>query len=174
MNNSKNCLRASRHWSNLAPPFLTHTHIHTHTHTHTHTAQTPAPAFICKTGFSTLRLELLWPLALWGCRGLLGTMRTQRPVSHRRGWPETYWILGAEPGALGQSGRLELGHLQEPKPGVLSAEDGPHPWVVGVGVGWETPAVLLSALDFSAVTPRGWFGDGVYYSKLHIMYNLAF
>ena len=50
---------------------------------------------------------------------------------------------------------LELGHLQEPKPGVLSAEDGPHPWVVGVGVGWETPAVLLSALTLLRLPPGG-------------------
>ena len=41
--------------------------------------------------------------ALWGCRGLFGRMWTQCPVSYRRGWPETYWILGAEPGALGQA-----------------------------------------------------------------------
>ena len=80
------------------------------------------------------------PHALWDCRGLFGRMWTQCPVSYRRGWPETYWILGAEPGALGQSGRLrlscvglELGHLQEPKPGVLSAEDGPHPGLLGWG-----------------------------------------
>ena len=114
-----------------------------HPSLHTNTAQTPAPAFICKTGLSTFRLELGWLPALWGCRGLFGRMWTQRPVSHRRGWPETYWILGAEPGALGQSGRLrvscaglELRQLQEPKRGVLSTGDGLHPWVVGVEMGW--------------------------------------
>ena len=71
--------------------------------------QSPAPStFICKTDLSTLRLELAWPPAPWGCRGLCGRMWTQRPVSHRKGWPETYWILGAEPGALGQSRRLRV------------------------------------------------------------------
>ena len=64
--------------------------------------------------------------------------------------------LGAEPGALGQSGRLRLSHaglglrhLQELKWGVLSTEDSPHPWVVGVGMGLGgrgASAVLLSAL----------------------------
>ena len=64
--------------------------------------------------------------------------------------------LGAEPGALGQSGRLrlscaglELRHLQELKRGILSTEDSPHPWVVGVemGLGGRGPSdVLLSAL----------------------------
>ena len=51
--------------------------------------------------------------ALWDCRGLFGKMWTQHPVSHRRGWPETYWIPGAEPGALGQSGRLRVCHAQQ-------------------------------------------------------------
>ena len=69
---------------------------------------------------------------------------------------ETYWILGAEPGALGQSGRLRLSlarlvlrHFQELKQGVLSTEDSPHPWVVGVEMelgGQGASAVLLSAL----------------------------
>ena len=70
--------------------------------------------------------------------------------------------LGAEPGALGQSGRLrvshaglELRHFQEPKRGVLSTEDSPHLWVVGVGVGpGRRGAVLLSALDTYVVTLR--------------------
>ena len=80
---------------------------------------------------STLSQELGWPLPLWDCRGLFGRMWFQHPVSYRRGWPKTYWILGAEPGALGQSGRLrlshvglELRHLQELKWGVLSTD--PH------------------------------------------------
>ena len=64
--------------------------------------------------------------------------------------------LGAEPGALGQSGRLslshvglELRHLQELKRGILSTEDSPHPWVVGVEMelgGQGASAVFLSAL----------------------------
>ena len=93
--------------------------------------------------------------ALWGCRGLFGRMWTQRPVSYRRGWSETYWILEAEPGALGQSAilrlshaGLELRHLQEPKQGVLSTEDSPYPWVVGVEMGLGgrgASAVWLSA-----------------------------
>ena len=69
--------------------------------------------------------------------------------------------LGAEPGALGQSGRLrlscaglELRHLQELKRGILSTEDSPHPWVVGVEMGLGgRGAVLLSALTFC-----GWQG----------------
>ena len=107
-------------------------------------------------GLSILSQEPGWPPALWGCRGLFGRMWTQSPVSYRRGRPETYWILGAEPGALGQSGRLrlshaglELRHLQEPKRGVLSTEDNPYAWVVGVEMelgGWRACAVLLSAL----------------------------
>ena len=66
--------------------------------------------------------------------------------------------LGAEPGALGQSGRLrlscaglELRHLQELKQGVLSTEDSPKPLGLGLGV-QEASAVLLSALDSSVVT----------------------
>ena len=62
------------------------------------------------------------PSALWRCRGLFGKMWTQHPVFYRRGWPKTYWILGAESGALGQSGRLrlrragqELMFVQKPK-----------------------------------------------------------
>ena len=102
------------------------------------------------------------PHALWDCRGLFGRMWTQCPVSYRRGWPETYWILGAEPGALGQSGRLrlshvglELRHLQELKWGVLSTEDNPHPWVVGVRLesGGNTCSVAISP-DSSVVTLR--------------------
>ena len=41
------------------------------------------------------------------------------------------------------------------KRGVLSTEDSPHPWVVGVGMGlgWRgVSAMLLSALDSSVVT----------------------
>ena len=53
-----------------------------------------------------------WSRADWGCSGLFGWMWTQCPVSYRRGWPETYWILAAEPGALGQSGRLGLSHAR--------------------------------------------------------------
>ena len=45
-----------------------------------------------------------------GFRGLFGRMWTQHPVSYTREWPRTYWILGAEPGALDQSGRLRLSH----------------------------------------------------------------
>jgi len=69
------------------------------------------------------------------------------------------------PGALGQSGRLrvscaglELRHLQEPKWGVVSTEDSPHPWVVGVEMGLGgcgATAVLLSALDPYVVTLGG-------------------
>ena len=66
--------------------------------------------------------------------------------------------LGAEPGALRQSGRLRLScaglklrHLQELKQGVLSAEDSPKPLGLGLGV-QEASAVLLSALDSSVVT----------------------
>ena len=66
--------------------------------------------------------------------------------------------LGAEPGALGQSGRLrlireglELRHLQEPKQGVLSTEDSPELLGMGLGV-QEASAVLLSVLDSSVVT----------------------
>ena len=68
-------------------------------------------------------------------------------------------------GLLGQSGRLrlshaglELRHLQELKRGVLSTEDSPHPWVVGVEMGLGrrgVSAMLLSALDSSVVTIRG-------------------
>ena len=39
--------------------------------------------------------------------------------------------------------------------GSPSTEDSPHPWVVGVGVGWETPAVLLSALTLLRLPPGG-------------------
>ena len=103
------------------------------------------------------------PSALWGSRGLFGRMWTQRPVSYRRGWPEIYWILGAEAGALGQSGRLrvsraglELRHLQEQKWGVLNTEDNPHPWLVGVRLesGGNTCSVAISP-DSSVVTIRG-------------------
>ena len=134
-----------------------------HPSLHTNTAQTPAPAFICKTGLSTLRLELGWPPALWDCRGLFGRTWTQCPVSHRRGWLETYWILRAEPGDLGQSGRLrvshaglELRHLQEQNQGVLSTADSPHPWVVGVRLesGENTCSVAISP-DSSVVTISG-------------------
>ena len=66
--------------------------------------------------------------------------------------------LGAEPGALGQSGRLrlirvglELRYLQELKQGVLSTEDSPELLGLGLGV-QEASAVLLSALDSSVVT----------------------
>ena len=138
--------------------------IPTPTRSLTNTRILSSSSFQLKTGLSSLRLELGWPPALWGCRGLFGRMWTQRPVSYRRGWPETYWILGAEPGALGQSGRLrlshaglELRHLQELKRGVLSTEDGPHPWVVGVEMGLGrrgVSAMLLSALDSSVVTLR--------------------
>ena len=109
------------------------------------------------------------PSALWGCRGLFGRMWTQHPVSYRRGWPETYWILGAEPGALGQSGRLrvsraglELRHLQELKQGVLSTENSPHPWavVVEMGLGGRG-AVLLSALTL--LRSAGWFWEVFFY-----------
>ena len=117
---------------------------------------------------------------LWGCRGLCGRMWTQRSVSHRRRWPKTYWILGAVPGALGQLGRLrvsraglELRHLQEPKWGVLSTEDSPHPWVVGVemGLGWcGASTVLLSALDTYVLTLRGDSERAFFYygGKTHI------
>ena len=132
-----------------SPPH--HLFTHTHTHTHTQTEFSFPSAFIYKMGLSALRLEPDWPPALWGCRGLFGRMWTQHPVCHRRGWPKTYWILGAEPGALGQSGRLrlshvglELRHLQELKWGVLSTEDSSHPWVFGVEMGlggWGHSAV---------------------------------
>ena len=101
-----------------------------------------------------------------------------------RGWPKTYWILGAEPGALGQSGRLrvshaglELRHLQEPKWGVLSTENSSHPWVVGVETGlggWGGSAVLLSVLDTYVVTLEGdserafLFFNFFYCGKTHI------
>ena len=145
----------------IQPPLLLATPHHWFSHK---TQELPAPVFICKTGLSTLRLELGWPPPLWGCRGLFRRMWTQRPVSYRRGWPKTYWILGAEPGALGQSGRLrvscaglKLRHLQKLKQGVLSTEDSPHPWVVGVGVGLggRGPSVLL----LSALTPL-WLPSG--------------
>ena len=80
--------------------------------------------------------------------------------------------LGAEPGALGQSGRLrlscaglELRHLQELKRGILSTEDSPHPWVVGVEMelgGQGASAVLLSALTLLWL-PSGEVLRGLFY-----------
>ena len=81
---------------------------------------------------------------------------------------KTYWILGAEPGALEHAGRLrlscvglELPHLQRGKWRVPEPqEQGLTPGLLGGGgAGWvEASGVLLSALDFSAVTLRGaWF-----------------
>ena len=59
------------------------------------------------------------------------------------------WSTGSVREAEFSHAGQELRHLQEPKWGVLSTEDSPHPWVVGVemGLGGQgASAVLLSAL----------------------------
>ena len=73
-------------------------------------------------------------------------------------------ILGAEPRALGQSGRLrlsheglELRHLQGPKWGVLSTEDSsPLGCWGGDGAGWAGSICCVAiSSDFSVVTLGG-------------------
>ena len=121
--------------------------------------------------------------ALWGCRGLFGRMWTQRPVSYRKGWPETYWILGAEPRPLGQSGRLklshvglELRHLQEPKREVLSTEDSSHPWAVRVERGWvgreHLPCCYQPWLFYGCPWGRSWEVFFFNCGKMYITHNL--
>ena len=95
---TKTSPRGPGHWSNLSQPLLS-----SHKHNSSQLLLSSVKRVSPLSGWSQAD-----PSALWGCRGLFGRMWTQYPVSHRRGWPETYWILGAEPGALGQSGRLRL------------------------------------------------------------------
>ena len=59
------------------------------------------------------------------------------------------WSTGSVREAEVKLCRVELRHLQELKRAILSTEDSPHPWVVGVEMelgGQGASAVLLSAL----------------------------
>ena len=148
---TKTSPRGPGHWSNLSQPLLS-----SHKHNSSQLLLSSVKRVSPLSGWSQAD-----PTALWSCTGLFRRMWIQCPVSYRRGWPETYWILGAEPGALGQSGRLRLSraglevrHLQEPKRGFLSTEDSPEPLGMGLGV-QEASSVLLSALDSSVVTLGG-------------------
>ena len=161
MNNSKNCLRALRHWSNLPPPFLTHTH----THTCTHTPQTPAPALICKTGPSSPSKELGWhPCTLGLQRSLWEDVSSAPSLPQKRVTWDLLdpWNRTWSPGSVREAEVKPCGAGAETS---LKTEAGSpehrrqslNPWVGGVG---NTCSVVISP-DSSVVTPRGWFQDGV-------------